>query len=65
MAVVCAFGHEEIPEMLTVEIEAAGTSTRICPRCLILITVHRRVHHMDLERLIPRMAERRVPGNPE
>ncbi len=57
MAAVCAFGREEIPDTITTEIEIGGSSTRVCPRCLTLITVHRRYHHMDLERLIPRMAE--------
>ncbi len=55
MSVICGFGGEEIPERLTIEIEIEGSSTRVCPRCLTLITVHRRYHHMDLERLIPRM----------
>lgn len=57
MSVICAFGREEIPERLTIEIEIEGSSTRVCPRCLTLITVHRRYHHMDLERLIPQMTE--------
>jgi len=57
MVAICAFGREEIPDMLTIVIEMGGISTRVCPRCLTLITVHRRYHHMDLERLIPRMAE--------
>ncbi len=57
MLVTCAFRHEEIPDYAIVEIDASGASTRICPRCLILITVHRRIHHMKLEKIIPEMAE--------
>jgi len=56
MLVICAFRHEEIPDDVVVEIDASGASTRICHRCLILITVHRRIHHMRLEKLIPIMA---------
>ena len=52
----CAFRHEKIPEPELIEIDAGGASARICPRCLILITVHRRLHHMRLEKIVPEMA---------
>ncbi len=55
--VTCAFRHEETPDNNMVELEAKGRSARVCPRCLILITVHRRYHHMNLESLIPQMAD--------
>ena len=52
----CAFRHEKILETELVEIDAGGASVRICPNCLILITVHRRLHHMRLEKIVPEMA---------
>ena len=57
MLVICAFGREEIPDKDAVTIEVGDTSTHICPRCLTLITVHRRYHHMKLEKLISEMAD--------
>ncbi len=57
MLVTCAFGHEEIPLETAVEIEAGGRSAMVCQKCLELITVHRRYHRMDLEKLVPRMAD--------
>ncbi len=57
MLVTCAFRHEEIQDTASVEIDASGASARICSRCLILITVHRRIHHMKLEKIIPEMAD--------
>jgi hypothetical protein len=56
MRVACAFRHERIQEAELVEIDAGGASARICPQCLILITIHRRIHHMRLEKIIPEMA---------
>ncbi len=56
MQAACAFRHENIQETELVEIDAGGASARICPQCLILITIHRRIHHMRLEKIIPEMA---------
>ncbi len=57
MLVICAFGREEIPDEQAVRIEIDNTSTNICPKCLTLIIVHRRIHRMPLEKLISQMAE--------
>ena len=54
---VCAFRHEKIPEQNTVELDAGKAAAKVCTRCLILIMVHRRIHQMKLEQLIPKMAE--------
>ena len=56
MRVPCAFRHEIIPELELIEIDAGGASAKICSRCLILITIHRRIHHMKIEKIIPKMA---------
>jgi len=54
---VCNFRHEEWPDHEAVLLEARGARARICPRCLILITVHRHYHAMKVESIIPLMAE--------
>ena len=51
----CAFRHEQEPDRSLVELDASGIEVRICSRCLVLITIHRRIHHMRLEQLIPEM----------
>jgi hypothetical protein len=33
-------------------IEAAGRSAIVCENCLTLLIVHRRYHHLNLEKLI-------------
>lgn len=57
MLVTCAFRREEMPPEMAVRIEAGGRSAMVCQKCLELITVHRRYHHMNLEKLVPRMAD--------
>ncbi len=57
MLVTCAFRHEKLQDSALIEIDANDTSARVCPQCLILITIHRKIHHMKLEKLIPKMAE--------
>jgi hypothetical protein len=54
---VCNFRHEELPDDYAVLLEAGGARAMICPRCLILIAVHRRYHRMRVESIIPLMAE--------
>jgi len=53
---VCAFRHEYVPENWLIVLETRGATAPVCPRCLTLIIVHRRVHHMKLEQVIPQMA---------
>jgi len=54
---VCNFRHEEWPDYGMDLLEAPGARARICPRCLILITVHRYNHGMKVESIIPLMGE--------
>ncbi len=56
MFITCSFRHEELPEEVMVELEMEGNTTKVCPRCLVLIAIHRRYHHMKLEKLIPEMS---------
>ncbi len=58
MYVTCAFRFEVKPEDEIVEIETGRSSALICEECLALIIVHRRIHHMKLEKIIPQMAKR-------
>ncbi len=53
---VCAFRHENIPEDTLVSLWSKDATASICPNCLILFVVHRRVHHMRIEQLIAKMA---------
>ncbi len=57
MLATCAFRHEQGSEQNLVELDAGSVSVRVCPRCLVLIVVHRRIHDMKVEKLIPEMAE--------
>ena len=59
MAVICGFRFEVRPEDEVVELEADHHAVHVCVDCLTLLTVHRRVHHMKVERVIVEMAERR------
>ncbi len=56
MSVTCAFRFEVKPDDEVVELDMGNFSIRVCENCLTLIAVHRRIHHMKLERLIPQMA---------
>jgi len=52
MLAICAFRREHVPVESMIEIEAAGYSATICERCLAILIVHRRYHHLNLEKLI-------------
>ena len=59
MAVTCNFRFELRPEDEVVELQADHHTARVCMECLALIAVHRRIHHMKVEKVIVEMAERR------
>ena len=59
MAVTCDFRFEVRPENEVVELQADHNSARVCMECLALLTVHRRIHYMKVERVIVEMAELR------
>jgi len=59
VAVTCNFRFELRPEDEVVELQADHHTARVCMECLALITVHRRIHHMKVEKVIVEMAERR------
>jgi len=52
MLATCAFRREHVPRESLVQIEAAGYSATVCENCLTLLIVHRRYHHLNLEKLI-------------
>ena len=56
LAVTCSFRFEVRPEDEVVELVADHHSARVCESCLVLLTVHRRVHHMKVEKVIAEMA---------
>lgn len=58
MSVTCAFRFEVKPDDEVVELDMGSFRVHVCENCLTLIAVHRRIHHMKLERLIPEMAHR-------
>jgi len=55
----CGFRFEVRPEDKIVELQADHHTVHVCVDCLTLLTVHRRVHHMKVEKVIVEMAERR------
>jgi len=59
LAVTCNFRFEIRPEDEVVELQAEHHAAHVCRECLLLFTVHRRVHHMKVEKVIVEMAERR------
>ena len=59
MAVTCNFRFEVRPEDEVVVLEADHHAVHVCVDCLVLLTVHRRIHHMKVEKVIVEMAERR------
>ena len=59
LAVTCNFRFEIRPEDEIVELQAEHHAAHVCRECLVLLTVHRRVHHMKVEKVIVEMAERR------
>ena len=58
MAVICSFRFEVRPEDEIVELQAEHSTVHVCVDCLTLLTVHRRIHHMKVEKVIVEMAER-------
>lgn len=59
LAVTCNFRFEVRPEDEVVELVAEHHTAHVCLDCLALLTVHRRIHHMKVEKVIVQMAERR------
>ncbi len=55
----CNFRFEVRPEDEIVELQAEHYAAHVCVGCLTLLTVHRRIHHMKVERVIVEMAEGR------
>ncbi len=56
MAVTCSFRFEVRREDEVVELQADHHTARVCMNCLVLLTVHRRVHRMKVEKVIAEMA---------
>ena len=61
MAVICGFRFEVRPEDEVVVLEADHRTVHVCVDCLTLLTVHRRIHHMKVEKVIAEMAEPKPP----
>ncbi len=59
MAMTCNFRFEVRPEDEVVELVAEHHTVHVCLECLTLLTVHRRIHHMKVEKVIVEMAEPR------
>jgi hypothetical protein len=59
VAVTCGFRFEVRPEDEVVVLGADHHAVHVCVDCLTLLTVHRRIHHMKVEKVIVEMAERR------
>ena len=57
MVVTCGFRFEVRHEDEVVELVADHHTARVCESCLVLLTVHRRVHRMKVEKVIAEMAE--------
>ena len=55
----CGFRFEVRPEDEIVVLEADHRIVHVCVDCLTLLTVHRRVPHMMMEKVIVEMAEGR------
>ena len=61
MVVTCGFRFETRREDQVVElVDEHHHSAMVCMECLVLLTVHRRVHHMKVEKVIAEMAEREL-----
>ncbi len=56
---VCNFRIEVRPDDDIVELQADHRTARVCSHCLVLLTVHRRIHHMKVENVIAQMDERK------
>ena len=57
--VVCNFRFELRPENETVELVSGHHTARVCKECLELLAVHRRIHKMRIEQIIPLLSEHR------
>ena len=57
LVVTCGFRFEVRREDEVVELRADHHTARVCESCLVLLTVHRRVHRMKVEKVIAEMAE--------
>jgi len=57
LTVTCNFRFEVRREDEVVELRADHHTARVCTNCLVLLTVHRRVHRMKVEKVIAEMAE--------
>ena len=56
LVVTCNFRFEVRGEDEVVELRSDHHSARVCESCLVLLTVHRRVHRMKVEKVIAEMA---------
>jgi len=59
LAAICGFRFEVRREDEVVVLEADHRTVHVCVGCLTLLTVHRRVHRMKVEKVVVEMAERR------
>ena len=55
LAMMCDFRFEVRPEDQIVELVAEHHTAHVCLDCLALLTVHRRIHHMKVEKVIVEM----------
>jgi hypothetical protein len=53
----CSFRHENLPERNLIELDSWGKVAKVCPDCLTLIVIHRRIHRMKVEQVISEMAD--------
>ena len=61
LAVTCGFRFEVRSEDEVV-LEADHRTVHVCVDCLTLLTLHRRIHHMEVEKVIAEMTEPRPPN---
>jgi hypothetical protein len=59
LAMTCNFRFEVRPDEEIVELVVEHHTAHVCLDCLALLTVHRRIHHMKVEKIIVEMAEPR------
>lgn len=60
VVVICNFRFEHKPENETIELVSGRHAARVCKECLVLMTTHRRMHHMEIEKIIGLMSERQA-----
>ena len=56
LVVTCSFRFEVRREDEVIELQSDHHTARVCESCLVLLTVHRRVHRMKVEKVIAEMA---------